>query len=597
MRFKTCIGPVLLVLTGTYMLHLSWFKWPDIFIDYGRELYVPWQLTQGKVLYSDLNHLYGPLSHYLNALLFYFFGVGLSTLAYFNIILIVLLVFLIFALFNAAFGRFIATVTGLCFLFVFAFSQYVGVSNYNFVCPYSHEITYGIFLFFLLLHIFRKYLAKPQGIGAVLMGFIVGLIFLTKVEIFVATITTFLVGIIFTGWLLKPPEFRRHLFLMAISFLLPIVAFFIYFGLRMPLADAGQAVIASYKSIFMGPLVNNIFYLQVSGFNNPLENIKRMFGQAAGYVVMMTFTAVISYLYARMHKGLFKYLWIVTIFILVFSLIHLGYLTIPWMEIARPYPLFLFAFLIFLIASFLMKREDKAFLVEYMPFALLALFALCLLIKMILNVHIYHYGFALAMPASLVMVAVFLYYLPRWFSPWGSKEVVTVFMVLLIILSVISYHNATKRIYDLKNYPVSEGRDRFFTFNERLANYGPVVNMTLKQIDQLMSKNDTFIVFPEGVMLNYLSRRGNPTRFFEFTPNFVEAVGEREIISALTAGRPGFIVLTDKDTTEHGARYFGKNYALNVYGWIAANYERRLLIGPEPLTGNGFGISITKRKG
>jgi predicted membrane-bound mannosyltransferase len=87
-KIRRFIGPSILVVVGSYMLNLSWFKWPDLLIDYGRELYVPWQITQGKVLYRDINHLYGPLSHYLNAFLFQIFGTGLSTLAYVNIFLV-----------------------------------------------------------------------------------------------------------------------------------------------------------------------------------------------------------------------------------------------------------------------------------------------------------------------------------------------------------------------------------------------------------------------------------------------------------------------------------------------------------------------------
>ena len=45
-KLRKFIGPSILVLVGSYMLRLSWFKWPDVLIDYGRELYVPWQITQ-----------------------------------------------------------------------------------------------------------------------------------------------------------------------------------------------------------------------------------------------------------------------------------------------------------------------------------------------------------------------------------------------------------------------------------------------------------------------------------------------------------------------------------------------------------------------
>ena len=578
------------------MLRLSWLKWPDLLVDYGRELYVPWQITQGKVLYADLNHLYGPLAHYLNAFLFQIFGTGLATLAYFNICLVVLLVFLIYDLFKSTFGDFIATIAGLCFLVIFAFSQYVGIANYNFICPYSHEITYGVFLFFLALFIFRKYLLHPDWRFAALIGLLIGLIYLTKVEIFIASFITFLTGFIFIFWKIKPPHFRKHLFNLIFFFFIPIATFFIYFSFYMPLINALDSIIASYKSLFMGTLINNIFYLRISGFDDPLRNITIMFRQATGYVILFIFTIIISYLFARLKNNVFKFGWISAVFALVFVTIFLGIFRINWLEIARPYPIFLVVLLIFFMIQFILKSGDKAFLLKFLPFALLTLYSLILLLKMILNVHLYHYGFALAMPASLVMVAILIYYIPAFVSHWGNKHIAAGFMALFIFLALLFYFNFTKYIYALKNYPVAQGRDRFLTFDPIVNNRGYIMNETLKYIDKLMSKKDTFIVFPEGVMINYLSRRNNPSRYFEFTPNFVEAIGEKKILNIISPTHPSFIILSEKDTSEHGAQYFGKNYAFNIYSWIASNYAKVLIIGSEPLTGKGFGIVIAKKK-
>ena len=58
----------------------SWRKWPDPLIDFGRELYVPWQITEGRVLYRDIESLFRPLFPYVNALWFRLFGVSLTTL-------------------------------------------------------------------------------------------------------------------------------------------------------------------------------------------------------------------------------------------------------------------------------------------------------------------------------------------------------------------------------------------------------------------------------------------------------------------------------------------------------------------------------------
>src|ERR1043165_10183671 len=49
----------------------SWRKWTDVLIDFGLQLYTPWQLAQSKVLYRDVAYLAGgPLSQYFHALLF-----------------------------------------------------------------------------------------------------------------------------------------------------------------------------------------------------------------------------------------------------------------------------------------------------------------------------------------------------------------------------------------------------------------------------------------------------------------------------------------------------------------------------------------------
>ena len=37
-----------------------------LMIDFGRELYVPWQLNEGKALYRDIAYFHGPFSPYLN---------------------------------------------------------------------------------------------------------------------------------------------------------------------------------------------------------------------------------------------------------------------------------------------------------------------------------------------------------------------------------------------------------------------------------------------------------------------------------------------------------------------------------------------------
>src|SRR3712207_5930257 len=67
------------------MIAWTWQRWPDPIVDFGRELYVPWQVAQGKMLYRDIAHFNGPLSVYFNALLFRVLGTSLRTIEFTNI--------------------------------------------------------------------------------------------------------------------------------------------------------------------------------------------------------------------------------------------------------------------------------------------------------------------------------------------------------------------------------------------------------------------------------------------------------------------------------------------------------------------------------
>src|SRR5580658_2104013 len=80
------VGWVGLAGLAVLMLAGSWRRWPDPQIDFGVELYLPWRLANGAVLYRDADILYGPLSQYLNAALFRLFGPGFMVLVAANLL-------------------------------------------------------------------------------------------------------------------------------------------------------------------------------------------------------------------------------------------------------------------------------------------------------------------------------------------------------------------------------------------------------------------------------------------------------------------------------------------------------------------------------
>src|SRR4029453_8968983 len=71
---------VILAVSFALALLMSWQRWADPIVDVGREMNQPLRLAGGERLYSDVRHIYGPLSPWLHAVLYRLFGPSLTIL-------------------------------------------------------------------------------------------------------------------------------------------------------------------------------------------------------------------------------------------------------------------------------------------------------------------------------------------------------------------------------------------------------------------------------------------------------------------------------------------------------------------------------------
>ena len=121
---------------------------------------------------------------------------------------------------------------------------------------------------------------------------------------------------------------------------------------------------------------------------------------------------------------------------------------------------------------------------------------------------------------------------------------------------------------------VGRGPDAFLTEPDRAV----PANRAIEAIEALPA-DATLAVLPEGVMLNYLTRRTNPTGIVNFMPPELIVFGERRILAAFAKSPPDFIALTHKDTREYGVGTFGRGYARDLYAWVVRNYQPVRLFG------------------
>src|SRR5436190_2583894 len=109
---------------------LTWRKWPDVLVDFGIQLYLPWSISNGSVLYRDVMHLAGgPLSQYYHALLFSIFGASYLTIVVSNLTIALALVVLIYRSFLACSDVWTATTISLGVILVFTFNQFSEIGN------------------------------------------------------------------------------------------------------------------------------------------------------------------------------------------------------------------------------------------------------------------------------------------------------------------------------------------------------------------------------------------------------------------------------------------------------------------------------------
>ncbi|MCF8723179.1 hypothetical protein LQ236_001199 [Nitrospina gracilis] len=562
-------------------------------IDYGAQLYLPWQITEGRVLYRDLFYLYGPLSSHAHALLFLIFGTSFRVLVWFNLLLTAGLAGVIFVLFRRIADALTASLCALSFVVVFALAQYQGGGNFNFVAPYNYELTHGVILGIVTLLVFHSYVRRPAVWTLMTLGVLTGMVFLTKPEAFLALFATMIVGLPLALYF-RTESCRVKLFnalVWVASFFAAPFLFWVYLSLRMPAQKAFEGLIGPWLHV-LDPFTRTLpLYQWIRGINDLSGNLVQGLGFALGWAAVLVMVAGIHRLFQRGNPD------VVTSFtggaLVILLMLTAWWVSVPWLELGRPLPLFVLGYGFYQARRFMRasaaERGQPLFLLVF------SVYAFVLMLKIVFNVHVYHYGFALALPAFLLFLRFALYDLPGWLPTAPNRfPFARLAFAGLILVFIVAHGNVSYKLYPLKNYPVGSGSDTIMEYYPFLNPRGEIVNQALHYMREKMDPQAGFPVFPAGNMLNYLSRHPNPFPFIFFTPPEVHFFGEETYLKRLQSRPPPYIVFVEMDHSWLGAPYFGRDYARDLYAWVIANYHQDALFGELPFSGKGYGVRIMK---
>ncbi|MEM8713200.1 MAG: glycosyltransferase family 39 protein [Planctomycetota bacterium] len=597
----------LLTAVGTLVLLLGWDRGPDVLVDFGRELYVPWRLLIGEVLHRDIAWFNGPLAPWILEGWMGMFGVSLDALQALNALVIAVGTWLLVSLLLRATGRLAAFTGGLTFLTVFAVAQQEAIGNFHFLSPYSHGITFGFVAALAAIHFLLRGMeateaqapSRPRARWFMLSGAAAGAAFLTKAEISLATGAACGVGLV-AACLNAPSKasFLRAFASFEVGAAVVVGAAYLRLHAQLEGEGAFRALLGTWPYALDARANGLKFYREMRGTADLAASLARMGVWTAGIGACCTCVLAIGGVIGARIKSARQLagtpIPAVISFLAAASLtfIALFKVTIQWLML--PLPILLLVRIVQTGRRWLVDRTSHA---EYASRMMFLVFALGLLPKVLFAPMARQYGFVLALPGAVVMTSLLVHCIPHWTShgpgrrwtrwlgePSADKRlrvrrnaIAAAGFGIVIVFCAANLHATTKRFAG-KSVAVGSGADRLWADGFR----GVVMAEAAREIVRRTEPEDSVLVLPEGILLNYLTRRRTPTRLVNFMPPELVFFDEVEVVRALEENPPDLVVIVKRPTTDYGHEFFGRGYGETIFGWIKERYESDRRIGGAP---------------
>ena len=589
------VGIVFLVLLAVAALVASWRKWPDPLVDFGRELYLPWRLSEGAVLYRDIDHLYGPLSHYFNALVFRILGTGMMKIVAVNLLIYCVCLALIYYEVRVGWGRLAAFAGSLFFISLFSFSQFVEIGNYNFAAPYAHETTHGFLLVLVLIFVWASWLREPRPWKTLSAGILCGLSVLLKAEILLAAAAVTLGAVTRAAILrsdfrsLKPVLRNGSVFIAGglLPVLIATLGFWKTASFSAALSWSNNAWLSLFRDFdHVIKELNQRVFLGTAKLGENLRAIL-LFGPLS---VALVFAA--GLLCKRIDRG--KAVMSTSVGLVIAA--ALVSVVLPWVELGKVFPAWL---CLAILAEFWCTPPDAPRSPASANMRWLLLIAAAgFLARMALNPRFYHYGYFQAALAGAVTMAAIFRSMPDLLNIHKSgRKTYTIAITVCLASGIWQLEEISLLYLKLKTTPIAEGADRFYGLDPKVE---PTASFVEETRQTLVGKSDckTLLVLPEGVILNYLLRVPSTTSQFVFNPALIrDAVGAR-LLEGLRTRPPDCVVLISRDMREFGVSRFGETpeHGSEFLSWLNRNYQAFRRIGGDPLDVNQRGVTIYERR-
>jgi 4-amino-4-deoxy-L-arabinose transferase-like glycosyltransferase len=593
-----------------FALAVSWERWGNPLVDCGREMNQPLRLARGEMLYSDVRHIYGPLSPYLNALLYKIFGPSLTVLYADGIFSAIIILAAVYWLSRRLMGRVAAAAGTLSVMWLCAFKQ-AG----NYVLPYSYSALHGCALGLVSLALLVHFLERREqsestsdgpartadpaprsggvSVWLALAGGAAGLSILAKTEMGLAAVSAGVIAAALSGY----PSLRRASKFGAI-FLTPcailVVGVYAYIASRVGWHSLSQESLLFFRHL---PPELVYFNKRVSGFDQPLQSIASIVGAAVRVSALAAVVGSVSMLLTwrkanrttghvpladlsrvsdagRVSYAMIWVLLAASLFIVAVPFAGpLNFEKGPYLAM----PLLLVWLIGREFVRFLKCRSNISLSTHTIIVLIIAVYALASLARVILRVRSGGAYSSYLLPASVI---VFTY---AWVHPFANlfrnahtRRVARNIAVALMLLDVaITAGLLSFKFRDRNTYALNTDRGTIIA----IPDLGQSIDEAISFIKRETEPGEPVAVMPEGTSLNFFTDRPNPLREEITTPGFLNREGEDRAIRQLIQSDTRLVLVANRATSEFGAEAFGRDYCQTLMRWIEQNFEACAIFG------------------
>jgi hypothetical protein len=560
-------------------LLVSWQRWGTPLVDCGREMNQPLRLLRGEALYSQIRHIYGPLSPYLNAALYRLFSPSLAVLYADGIVSAAVVLTLIYWLSRQLMDRAAAAAATLSVMWLCAFMQ-----NGNYVLPYSFSALHGCVLGLGALALSLRWVQTGRMTFLLMASLLTALASLAKIEMGAAAMVAGIAAAALPG---RPRPLR--VFGQVALFVLPAagIAIAVYAAFA---ARVGWDTLLRDSFLFPPYLPPDLVYFNksISGLDHPLKSLRRMIegglrvaafaGVIALAVVLLTRrTASSARAGAPRSARPYQELAVLLLAAVIATTVKEGHLDKgPY----RAVPIVLAALLV--AAAFRYRRQlrdrgeaDAGTVVVFVT----ALYGLASLARVVLNVRTGGVYPSFTLPLAVVL---FTY---AWTHSFVNsfRDTRRRHLAHLVVLGVLFAWAASlagelaSLSRTFKTYRLSTPRGTMIVEPW----IGEAFGEAIRFIERTTGPDDAVAVLPEGTSLNFFTNRPNPLREEIVTPGFLDAEGEERAIRQLSLSKTKLVLVTNRATPEFGPRAFGRDYCQGLMRWIEENFELTAVLGPD----------------